>query len=61
MSVLRRSPQRCVPVRLVDVPKATRLAAAHRAIKVETDPDVRLEIMLLAERPPRSLVAWIRP
>ena len=61
MSLLRPSEQRCVPVRLIDVPLHERRLGANRAVSDEPDPMERLKIRLLAEWPPPTLVAWIRP
>lgn len=61
MSCLRPSTQRTVPVRLIDVPIERRRFAASMAIKEEPDPTERLRIKLLAEFPPKTLVAWVRP
>ena len=50
-----------MPVRLIDVPLRERRLGANRAVATETDPLERLKIRLLAEFPPPTLVAWIRP
>lgn len=61
MSCLRPSAQRTIAVRLADVPIEKRRFAASLAIRDEHDPMERLRIKLLAEFPPKTLVAWIRP
>ena len=61
MSCLQPSRQRCIPVRVVDVPREVRMKAARSVANVETDPLEKLRVMLLAWNPPSTLVAWIRP
>jgi hypothetical protein len=51
MSLVDRTPRRCVPVRLTEVPLKVRLKAARAVIREETDNDVRLEILLRAYSP----------
>jgi hypothetical protein len=59
-SVMDPSRQRCVRVRLADVPLDERLLAARVAVSVEPDPWVRLRIRVLALNP-GDLTAWVRP
>lgn len=61
MPCTQPSSQRTRPVRLTDVPREQRLQAAHQVIRHEADPWERLRIMLLADNPPPSLVAYLRP
>lgn len=56
---LHPSRRRHVPVRLADVPKPVRLKAAAEAARIERDPDVRLQIRMLAVNPPPDLIAWV--
>lgn len=46
---------------MADVPESERVRGAHVAMKWCDDPDEALHILLLALRPPSSLIAWVAP